>query len=54
MSRVTVVAAWIVLIVSAALWALFITKAWVKDGAFAYARALLAACESTPAVPAKG
>lgn len=42
-----VIAAWIVLILSATLWVLFITKAWAKDGAFAYARALLAACEST-------
>ena len=45
------IAAWIVLLVSAALWSLLITKAWVKDGAFAYARAVLAACEGLRSSP---
>lgn len=41
------IAAWIVLSADAALWVFLVTKTWVKDGAFAFARALLAACEVT-------
>lgn len=39
------VAVWLVLIACTALWMLLVTKEWVKDGAYAYARALLASCE---------
>ncbi len=39
------VAALFVAVVSSALWLLLVTKAWVQDGADAYARALLASCE---------
>ena len=42
-----IIATWIVLLVGALLWTFYVTKAWVRDGAFAYARALLAACEDT-------
>jgi hypothetical protein len=40
------IALWAILILSIGLWSSLVTKAWVKDGAFAYARALLAACET--------
>jgi hypothetical protein len=44
-----IIATWIVLLLCAVLWTFYVTEAWVKDGAFAYARALLAACEDTAA-----
>jgi hypothetical protein len=40
-----VIAAWAVILACAPPWILLVTKGWVKDGAHAYARALLAACD---------